>query len=186
MGQQPKEAIFSTFTINVTQKRECSATPSLTIRLLSTTELAPEIPLSSNTIRHIFNSQGSSVIPTGLSTNAVSGTESAWQRDVTASWRVRLVWARPIATLTSIVMFSSPRLANMLSNQENFATLQTCATWEADANSTPVRQLAENAWSTSLFLQLLVSHRNLFIECSYLCQHSNGSTYVLGWLRSSG
>lgn len=64
------------FTINVTLQIVISAILLLTIKLLSTMDLAQKIVHSLNTSPHIFNSQESFVILTELSMNAVLVTEN--------------------------------------------------------------------------------------------------------------
>lgn len=48
-------------------------------------------------------------------------------------------------TLTYTAMFNSQELANTLYNLESFATPRICVTWEADVDSTLVKQLVGDA-----------------------------------------
>ena len=76
MERLHKVAMCNIFTINVILQIVIFAILLLTIKLLSTMDLAQKIVLSLNTSPHIFNSQENFVILTELSMNAVLVTEN--------------------------------------------------------------------------------------------------------------
>lgn len=156
MVLQLRAVQFNTFLISAIQLIVCSAIHLLKIRRLSITGRAQRIVLNSNISQHIFNSQVSFVTRTELTTSAVLGIESAWLIDAMVFSLVRPAWARLIAILTSIVMFSSRGPAKQPHSQVICAIHLICAIWVVDADSTLVRQPAENAWNIFLYQQVLV------------------------------
>jgi hypothetical protein len=131
--------------INATQLIVCFAILSSKIRLLSTTGRAQRTVHSLNTSLLTFNSLVNFVTPTEPFTNVVLATENVWQIDATVSWSVKPVSAQQIATLISTVIFNSQKPVRELYSLVNCAIPRICVIWEADAGSTPVRQLVENA-----------------------------------------
>lgn len=160
MVQQHLEAMCNLFMTSVILQTECFVTLSSTAPQWSIMEHALEIQVSSNISLLIFNSLENYATLTAPSMSVVSGTENAWQDVAMGIWLERHAWAVLTVTLTCTVMFNSQKLANTLCNLESFAIHQTCATWEADADLTLVKQLAGNAWSISHCQLDLVSEKN--------------------------